>query len=350
MQGLRKKLRGTVVHKAYAFLRYEIGTVLKFRFYYNIRKGNLRKIGHFIMQRTKGSFCELPKHVTIDIVSCCNLRCPLCSVPPYLTKGKDKFLSFEAYKAIVEKIDIASDVILVYAGEPFLHPEFFKMVRYATERHFTTTITNGTLLDEERVGELLESGLDFIQISFDGFSQESFEKYRVGARFYDVKRNIERLIETRRRKNAGLPHITITYLVNAHNEDEIGNCREHFLRTGADRFLSKAINLNVHRRLDGKGEEDLSHWIPRKSTVTLYDREDGGIGFKEREGSCNICMSPVIRCDGEVLLCCHDIFNTVKIGNIFDRDLKDMWLSEPYRKMRALGRQRRLEVCRKCGK
>ncbi|MEW6664777.1 MAG: radical SAM protein [Thermodesulfobacteriota bacterium] len=346
----RKRLRGTIVHKVYAFLRYELRVLLLYRLVYNLRRGNWRKVTRYLAQRAHGVFREVPKGVAIDIVSCCNLRCPLCSVPPFITKQSGNFMGLEVFKRIVGGVSGATDLSLVYAGEPLLHPEFFEMVRWCASRFYTTTITNGTLLTEKNNRRLFESGLDFLQVSFDGFSKESFEKYRVGADFAKVKANIESLLRTRGASHRGLPHITITYLVNAFNEHETDACRRHFLGAGADRFFAKAINLNVHRRLDGKKEDDLREWLPRKTDISLYEDRGNGIGFKEKEGVCTICLTPIIRCDGEVLLCCHDIFNSVKIGNALTTPFEELWNGEEYRMLRALGRHRRLPVCRRCGK
>lgn len=350
LERLKKRFRGTIVHGIYALLRYDLRIVLLYRVLWNLRRGHVEKVRKYVWNKIQGLFREMPKSVAVDIVSCCNLRCPLCSVPPFITKKTDNFMPLETFRRIVDGLRITSDVSLVYAGEPLLHPEFFEMVAHCSNGYYTTTITNGTLLNRTNIGRVFESGLDFLQVSFDGFSKESFERYRVGASFEKVKGNIERLLETRKAKKQRLPHVTVTYLVNAFNEDETEPCRRHFLSIGADRFFAKAINLNVHRRLDGKTEDDLRMWLPKKKSLSLYEDQGEQVVFKEKEGQCRICLTPIIRCDGEVLLCCHDIFNSVRIGNALKEDLADLWFSEPYRQVRALAKKRRLPVCQRCGK
>ncbi|MFC1824753.1 radical SAM/SPASM domain-containing protein, partial [Thermodesulfobacteriota bacterium] len=326
---MKRRLRGTIIHRFYALVRYDLYITLLYRIIWNARKGNYRKIKHYIKIKTEALYKELPKSVAIDIVSCCNLRCPLCSVPPFITKKTDNFMSFEMFKKIVDNIHITTDLSLVYAGEPFLHPHFFEMIDYCNENAlYTTTITNGTLLSKKNIDRVFESGLDFIQISFDGFSKENFEKYRVGANFESIKQNITTFLGARSRENKGLPHATITYLINAYNENEVQDCEIYFRRLGAERFFAKAINLNVHRRTDDKKEEDLSHWLPKKNMTTLYEQQGDRIQFKNKTDICTICLTPIIRCDGEILLCCHDIFNTVKIGNILEKDFTWLWFGD----------------------
>ena len=351
LEKIKNRLRGTIIHRVYALLRYEAYIIIIFKIYYNAKRGNIHKINHLIKHRINSVVHELPKSVAIDIVSCCNLRCPLCSVPPYITKQADNFMPFEDFKKIVDAVHIACNLSLVYAGEPFLHPNFFDMVKYCSERYYTTTITNGTLLSSKNIEKLLDSGLDFLQISFDGFSRESYEKYRVGANFGKVKGNIVNLLRSKKCEKRGLPHTTITYLINAYNEDELNKCERFFLKAGAERFFAKAINLNVHRRTDGRKKVDLSHWLPRKNTTSLYEQSGDRIEFKTQAGGvCKTCLTPIIRCDGELLLCCHDIFNKVKIGNVFKQDFKKLWFGNHYRKLRRLAKNRKLQICKECGK
>ncbi|MBW1768087.1 MAG: radical SAM protein [Deltaproteobacteria bacterium] len=347
---IKKRLRGTIIHKIYALLKYDLYIIFVFKLYHNARRNNSRKINHFLKRKIQGLFRELPKSVAIDIVSCCNLRCPLCSVPPFITRKSENFMSFEDFKIIADALDLTTDLSLVYAGEPFLNPQIFNMIRYCEGKYFTTTITNGTLLNEKNLERLFDSGLDFLQISFDGFSKESFEKYRVGADFEKIKHNITNLLKKRDEQHRGLPHVTITYLINAYNENEVTECELFFRRAGAERFFAKAINLNTHRRTDGKQEDDLSHWLPKNHKTTLYEQQGDRIAIKEKEEACSICLTPIIKCDGEILLCCHDIFNTVKIGNVFEKNFKALWLSPEYRKIRNLAKNRRLSICQKCGK
>ena len=347
---LRDKLRGKLIHKIFVFLKYNLLLIIVYRFYYSLRKKRIKKCLYFIILSILNSFRKLPKCVGIDLVSCCNLKCPLCSVPPFITKRRENFMSFEDFTKIIDKLNIVSDICLVYAGEPLLHPKFFDMVKYVNDRFYTMCFTNGTLLNKRKISNVLDSGLDFLTISFDGFSKESYEKYRVGAKYDSVKRNILNLIEAKKEKKSGLPHLTINYLVNAYNEDEVDDCKKFFMSAGANRFFSKSINLNIHRRIDNKKEDDLSNWLPKKSGTTLYEQKDNKISFKKRNQICSACLTPIIRCDGEILICCHDIFNTVKIGNIFNHDFKSLWFSDHYKKMRKLGKTRKHPMCFKCGK
>lgn len=343
-------LRETFVHDIYCFLKYTLPDVSKNRLYYNLKLHRYGKIKSYLNSKIFQKNADRPRSIAIDIVSVCNLKCPLCSVPPFITKTDKNFMPLATYQKILDNIDhFVTDLTLVYAGEPFIHSKIGDMLNYTSKNYFVTTITNATLLNKKNI-DLIVDNLDYLQISFDGFSKESYEKYRVGADYKKVKNNIINLIKARNGSKSGLPAITITYLINAYNEHEVDECRNFWLSQGADRFYAKYINLNVHRRIDGLKEEDLSHWLPKNKSVSLYDKEDNGIKFKERITPCTTFLSPIIRCDGEILLCCHDIFNTVKIGNILDGRLEDIWNDPKYVNIRKKARERKLSICKQCGK
>jgi radical SAM protein with 4Fe4S-binding SPASM domain len=132
---------------------------------------------------------------------------------------------------------------------------------------------------------------------------------------------------------------------------EVEIARKYFSNIGIT-FLLKGINLNIHRRNDGKEHQDLAHWIAIGHQYSKYEKDkDGNIvqkaGFKDK---CDTCLKPVITCNGDILLCCHDIFKSINLGNINDTyDLKEFWLSEKYKNIRRMATERELPLCKKCG-
>jgi MoaA/NifB/PqqE/SkfB family radical SAM enzyme len=343
-------LRDSFVHDVYAFFRYALPDIVINGVYRNFRIGRYHKVQRLLKGKWMQLYQDRPKGIGIDIVSVCNLRCPLCSVPPFLTRKDGNFMPLDLYRKICENIGaFANNITLVYAGEPFLHPQLGELINDICDDYYVEIISNGTLLGT-RNNDLVIDKIDSLQISFDGFSKLSFEKYRVGADFEKVKQNILNLLKERKRGKSGLPVITVTFLINAYNEGEVTQCRSFWLSQGVDKFHVKYINLNAHRRLDGKTEEDLAHWLPSDKTLSLYDCDGVGIKVKERWTPCTSFLNPIVRCDGEILICCHDIFNTVKVGNLLQERLDVIWNKPQYKKIRNMARKRGLPVCQKCGK
>jgi len=168
-----------------------------------------------------------------------------------------------------------------------------------------------------------------------------------GGDFDKVKDNILALLASRKKARAGLPKVEMTYLINAYNEHEVDDCRRFWRKTGLDAFHPKDINLNVHRRTDGATVEDLSHWLPKKRQSTMYTKEEDAIILKQRSKPCTSYLTPIISSNGDILLCCHDIFNSVTIGNILEEPLETIWNKPSYKKIRKLANQHKLPICQR---
>jgi MoaA/NifB/PqqE/SkfB family radical SAM enzyme len=90
---------------------------------------------------------------------------------------------------------------LNFRGEPLIHPRIADLVTYAKERGILDVFlnTNATLLTEEVGKQLINSGLDRLIVSFEGFTPEIYEQNRVGARFSEVVENVRKFIRLKRR-------------------------------------------------------------------------------------------------------------------------------------------------------
>ncbi len=296
---------------------------------------------------------KYPPFIIIDPIVKCNLNCPMCSVPPKTLPRYGSKLSLEEFTEIFEKIKNSTNRIgLAHAGEPFLNSQLIDMIELINKAGLISAVgTNATLFNKKNIQRIIKSELDILLISFDGFSKESYEKYRVRADFDKVLANITKLAVEKRKRKARKPVITVTYLVNAYNSHEVNDARDYFTGLGI-KFQPKGINLNVHRRIDGLKQEVLEHWLDIDSPYSIYKKDEkGNVIFKEPPKlTCDTCEKPVITCSGDILICCHDIFESVTLGNIKDIVFKKFWLSKAYRNIRKMASQRKLRICRKCGK
>lgn len=82
-------------------------------------------------------------------------------------------------------------------GEPFLRDDFLDILSYAHSRGITTCVsTNGTVLSEPLVDELLRMGPVYLQVSLDGACAETNDVIRGKGTFARVLAAIE-LLSTR---------------------------------------------------------------------------------------------------------------------------------------------------------
>ena len=84
------------------------------------------------------------KRVYIEITNVCNLKCSFCL--PH--SRENRFMTFEEFKIILEKIKPFTNYIYLHIkGEPLLHPDVDKFIKYAFDEGFQINLTtNATLI------------------------------------------------------------------------------------------------------------------------------------------------------------------------------------------------------------
>lgn len=127
-----------------------------------------------------------PFVIHIDPSDTCNFRCKFCpSGNRELMKkieGRNHGpMDFNLYTKIIDHLDEFDQPVrtvrLYKEGEPLVNPRFADMVRYAKESGNclrVDTTTNGSLLTPDRSLEILDSGLDRLNISVEGVNADQY--------------------------------------------------------------------------------------------------------------------------------------------------------------------------------
>src|SRR5215207_5639912 len=189
---------------------------------------------------------KLPPYVQIEPVGQCNLRCEMCPVqfrkdgPPH---GALAFMKWETFTSLLDGFPDLQKIHLQGLGEPMMHPRFFDMVRYATDKGIQVTInTNLTLLNPERTERLVNSGLDHLYFSIDGSTAETYERIRKRAHYDRVLRNAEMLLETRKRLNNELPRLSLVMVIMRQNLHELPDLVRLAHRWSVDKFFVQHLS------------------------------------------------------------------------------------------------------------
>ena len=168
---------------------------------------------------------KLPTYVQIEPVGQCNLRCQMCAIqfrqdgPPY---GPPAFMAFDAFTRIVDQFVGLEVLHLQGLGEPMMHPRFFDMVAYAAAKGIrVTTNSNLTLLNARRAELCVTSGLDWLHVSIDGATAQTYERIRVRAHFERVMRNLDLLLNARERLGSARPHVRMVAVAMRQNLHEL---------------------------------------------------------------------------------------------------------------------------------
>jgi MoaA/NifB/PqqE/SkfB family radical SAM enzyme len=167
---------------------------------------------------------KLPTFLQIEPVGQCNLRCQMCPIqfrqdgPPH---GPPAFMEFATFTRLLDQFPDLEELQLQGLGEPMMHPRFFDMVAYAVERGIhVSTNTNLTLLTAQRAERCITSGLAELHASIDGATAATYERIRVRAHFDRILRNLEGLVEVRRRLASATPRIRMVVVAMRQNLHE----------------------------------------------------------------------------------------------------------------------------------
>ena len=157
-----------------------------------------------------------PLALIAEVTHRCPLHCVYCSNPLQMA-GKDSELSTEEWSRVLGE---AGRLGMLHAhftgGEPLARADLIELVAAARAAGlYTNLITSGVGLNEDRLEQLVEAGLDHIQISFQD-SREEAANWVAGAKAHAHKVGLSRAI--RKHKIA----FTVNLVVHRQNLDHLG--------------------------------------------------------------------------------------------------------------------------------
>lgn len=268
---------------------------------------------------------QFPPSIHLELTNSCNLRCRLCYCKEM--KRARGYIELDLVRKLADEIGERQVVVAPFLhGESFLHPQFLKIAQIlkAKSNVFLTLDTNATLLDPKVAQGLVETGVDALSISFHGARKETYESIMQGASYEKVVANLEGLFQIRERLGKTRPEITFTFVLDEGNESEV----EDFRRLWQER----ADRLIVKEQIDSSARF-------RKN-------------FQVKRAPCDVLWKAVIVLyNGDVTLCCKDYEGAMKVGNLRESSLAELWCGETYQKVRQLhleGRYQEFPFCHDC--
>lgn len=121
------------------------------------------------------------KSASLDLTYKCNLRCRHC----YNNSGErpdDELNSDEVLQVAKEFSELEIESICICGGEPLLRIDdaisFTRYIKSNTHNTAVSMVSNGLLWNEAIAQSLNECGLDVVQFSLDGITDESYDMVR----------------------------------------------------------------------------------------------------------------------------------------------------------------------------
>jgi len=289
----------------------------------------------------------LPFNVSIEPTTTCNLGCPECPSGLRSFTRPTGNLDYTFYKKTIDEIgDKLIYLYFYFQGEPYLHPKFLELVKYASQKKiYTVTSTNAHFLTERKAKETIESGLDRILISIDGTTQDTYEQYRVGGSLEKVIEGTKNLVKAKRDLNSNTPHIIFQFLVVKPNEHQIAEVQ----RLGAELGVNE-VKFKTAQLYDFEQGNEL---MPSIDKYSRYAKQKDG-SYKIKNELLNHCWklwhSSVITWDGKIVPCCFDKDAQHLLGDLNTSSFKTIWQSDLYRSFRTrlLRSRKEIDICTNC--
>lgn len=289
----------------------------------------------------------LPFAMSIEPTTSCNLRCPQCPSGLRSFTRPTGMLDPEFFNAFILQVKRHLHSLTFYfQGEPYLNPNFLKMVKVASDHNlYTITSTNAHYLNDETCKETILSGLDEIIISVDGVTQDVYEKYRIGGDLDKVLLGASHLIKWKKQLKSRTPYIVFQFVVFKTNEQQVSGIKKLAREMGADKVRIKTAQI-----YDFENSEQL---IPQTDKLSRYRKNKMG-AWEIKNPLLNQCwrmwQACVITWDGKVVPCCFDKDAKHQLGDLTKFNFKDIWFSESYGifRQKILKSRKEIDICTNC--
>ena len=275
---------------------------------------------------------SFPAYVDIEPTNHCNLKCRMC--PRYPTKRKQGFMDYNLFKKVVKECKKNyCPIRLIGWGEPFLHPQIQKFIKYVKQSspqrlHITT---NGLAFKKYDMEMMVGFDVDSLIFSFQGVNEFGYNFMRNTNQFNTLVSTINDFLAIRGSNEK--PYVQITTTTTNESAKQISEFVGY--------WIDKVDAVSV-----GKTNFDI---LPKKIPANEL--------LKPRKPFKHVPCTEVyhqiqIDWDGKVSPCCGDYDNFLTIGDANKQRIKEIWNDSL--KLRYIRNQlknnghNKLDLCRNC--
>jgi radical SAM protein with 4Fe4S-binding SPASM domain len=289
-----------------------------------------------------------PISISFEPTTSCNLRCPECPSGLREFTRPTGMLQKSFFEQTIDDIhQHLLYLIFYFQGEPYLNPDFLKMVKYASAKKiYTATSTNAHYLTDEKAKQTVESGLDRLIISIDGTTQDVYEQYRVGGQLNKVLEGAKNIVKWKKELNSSKPFVVFQFLVVKPNEHQMNDVKQLAKEIGVDDVWFKTAQVYDY-------ENDPNNLIPTLNKYSRYTKNaDGSYTPKNKlQNHCwKLWHANVITWDGLVVPCCFDKDAMHQLGNLKTQTFKETWHNDNYQQFRKelMTSRKNIDICANC--
>ncbi len=305
------------------------------------------KLGQRRARRHGGSLLDFPPLLQIQTKSGCNGDCVICPQKKIQQMFPAAAMSEELFHSIVDQASVERNLRglgFVLQNEPLTDPALAGRIRLfrkrVPDRVTTFIVTNGTLLDLPTAQALLDSGLDAMHITCNGYARPDWEAVNRGKSWDDFRKNLEGFLALDLSRLAVMMSFVRT------------NLYRQELRRAVRYWRSRGFFCFIHGVNNRGGLVDDYPTFARPAA-------DEPLGLRLRKRA----VKKVLRCcpypflqmsvlaGGQVLVCTHDWARRTIVADLNRQTIREAWNGEAMRNVRLKhlsGRATEISACEHC--
>ncbi len=267
----------------------------------------------YIEYRKNWSYCgekqfkpDKPLQVNIELTSQCNLKCKMCYRNYEDINSREGCLGLPEIENIVQQCkEMQVPSIWLSGGEPLLHPDILDILKLFGSVGSVDywMVSNGLLLNERIISEILDSGMTWLSISIDAATAKTYKEIR-GGNLNIVHENIALFLKMRNERGLKLPFLRVSFIEMEDNKGE----KTIFM----DQWNNKADIIDIQ-------------------TLANYHNLDN-ISDLDVVNAQFLCTAPFtlvsIIPNGDIIPCCNGFYSIKSKYNINNISILEYWKSD----------------------
>ncbi len=277
-------------------------------------------------------------NLDLDLSNICNLMCTYCDKTHISERHckKDKELNLEESLNIIDQAKElgCKNIQIIGAGEPTLDPKFWKLLKYATKKDILVVLyTNGTRITKEFAKKLFNLKTSVV-LKYNSFNEE-IQDTLVGVKGYHKKTTeaLKNLVEAGFSKEVPT-RLAIDCIATPLNYKDVFEIFKYCRKNNISPQISSLIphgealerNLVLPKDKYEKIYKKAYEYDKKKGLYYKYQLPFLG-GFQCRQ----VKYGLYVDIEGNVWECNA---GELKLGNIRQKPLKEMWLSKDAKRFR----------------
>lgn len=289
---------------------------------------------------------------TMELTYSCNEKCIHCYAH-YKENSNFEMLSFEKIQEILDELHEMGCVYISFTGgDPFMHPDFMKIFKYAREKGFICNIyTNAQFLysHQNLITDLIEYNVNAFYISIYGSTDKIHEEIT------QTKHSLEKTVFVINKIKDFGGDVIANIMALKNNAFDVENIVKKLKKEN----IPYRIDMSVAPRNDGNkvpqtlfiSDEKIIHNIHKLSMENDYFKNRFGdtkymINSEDSDYICgagitNFSITP----DGTVFPC---VSLKIPLGNVHNSNLNEIWNGPHRKKIKEMLKRKYLKDCSQC--